>query len=76
MIEQGFHIGKRKWWVMVYYDVRTESELARIADALRAAGERSDHVDDAIANLRGWNRGSAFPGRRRQPSPCVPPMPG
>lgn len=60
MIEQGFHIGNRKWWVMVYYDVRTESELTRIADTLRAAGERSDLVDDAIANLRGWNRGYTF----------------
>ena len=60
MIEQGFHIGNRKWWVMVYYDVRTENELTRIADTLRAAGERSDLVDDAIANLRGWNRGYTF----------------
>lgn len=60
MIEQGFHIGNRKWWVMVYYDVRTESELARVADALTAAGEQSDFVDAAITNLRGWNRGYTF----------------
>lgn len=60
MIEQGFHIGNRKWWVMVYYDVRKEGEFSRVADALLSAGAMKYMVDDAIANLRGWNRGYTF----------------
>lgn len=60
MIEQGFYIGKRKWWVMVYYDVKTKSDFRKLEGALAATGCPSHMADDAIANLKGWNRGYTF----------------
>jgi len=60
MIEQGFHIGNRDWWVMVYYDVRTPSDLQKVVGALTASGCPDNKVKEAVANLEGWNRGYTF----------------
>lgn len=60
MIEQGFHIGKRDWWVMVYYNVRTDSDRERVADALTAAGCLPENVMQAVENLDGYNSGYTF----------------
>jgi len=60
MIEQGFYIGNRRWWVMVYYDVRTEGELRKVEGALAASGCPRGMIEGAIENLRGWNRGYTF----------------
>lgn len=60
MIEQGFHIGDRDWWVMVYYDVRTPDDLRKVEGALMASGCPDNSISEAIDNLRGWNRGYTF----------------
>ena len=60
MIEQGFYIGKRDWWVMVYYDVRTSDDLRKVEGALMASGCPNDMLESAVENLKGWNRGYTF----------------
>lgn len=60
MIEQGFHIGSRDWWMMVYYDVRTSEDMRKVEGALMASGCPSDSIAEAISNLKGWNRGYTF----------------
>ena len=60
MIEQGFSIGQRDWWVMVYYDVRTPSDMQKVEGALVASGCPYDNVMEAMTNLDGWNRGYTF----------------
>lgn len=60
MIEQGFSIGSRDWWVMVYYDVTTDSDLQKVEGALLASGCPRDMTYNAIENLKGWNSGYTF----------------
>ena len=60
MIEQGFSIGSRDWWVMVYYDVATDSDLQKVEGALLASGCPRDMTNNAIENLKGWNSGYTF----------------
>lgn len=60
MIEQGFSIGNRNWWVMVYYDVRTPEDLRKVEGALMASGCPINMLKPAIENLQGWNRGYTF----------------
>jgi hypothetical protein len=60
MIEQGFSIGNRNWWVMVYYDVRTPDDLRKVEGALMASGCPKEMLKPAIENLKGWNRGYTF----------------
>lgn len=38
MIRQGFHVGRRDWYVMAYYDIRTAADLEDAHEALLAAG--------------------------------------
>lgn len=60
MIEQGFQIGNRDWWVMAYYDVRTPEDLRKIEGTLMASGCPDRSIAEAISNLKGWNRGYTF----------------
>jgi len=60
MIEQGFYIGKRDWWVMVYYDVRTPDDFQKAEGALMAAGCPEYMRSEALAKLHEWNRGYTF----------------
>ena len=60
MIEQGFYIGKRDWWVMVYYDVRTPDDFQKAEGALMAAGCPEYMRSKALAKLHEWNRGYTF----------------
>jgi hypothetical protein len=71
MIEQGFHIGSRKWWVMVYYDVRTSEDMRKIEGALMASGCPSESIIEAIDNLKGWNRGYTFTNLKTKTSVMV-----
>jgi hypothetical protein len=45
---------------MVYYDVRTKEDRDAVAKALKAAGCRQEDVEQAVANLEGWNSGYTF----------------
>jgi len=57
MIEQGFSIGNRDWWVMVYYDVRTPEDLRKVEGALMASGYSHEKIELAVENIGGWNGG-------------------
>lgn len=56
MIKQGFNIGNRDWWVMVYYDVEP-SDLAETEGVLLASGCTREQAEDAIDNLQHPNTG-------------------
>jgi hypothetical protein len=71
MIEQGFHIGSRDWWVMVYYDVRTSEDMRKVEGALMASGCPSDSIAEAIDNIKGWNRGYTFTNLKTKTSVMV-----
>ena len=71
MIEQGFHIGSRDWWVMVYYDVRTSEDMRKVEGALMASGCPSNSIAEAIDNLKGWNRGYTFTNLKTKTSIMV-----
>ena len=60
MIEQGFSIGNRNWWVMVYYDACTPEDLRKVEGALMASKCPMEMMKPAIKNLEGWNGGYTF----------------
>lgn len=60
MIRQGFHIGDRDWWVMVFYDMRTERDLNEVYESLLAAGCESDRAQRACMTLSRWNCGYTY----------------
>ena len=60
MIEQGFAIGSRHWWVMVYYDVRTEDDRRKVEGSLMASGCPDDMIRNALDNLQHINSGYTF----------------
>lgn len=66
MIEQGFHIGNRDWWCMVYYNVRTDIDRERVKEALLAAGCPAYDVQKAVNNLAGYNSGYTFTNFNRR----------
>lgn len=51
MIKQGFHIGNRDWWVMVYYDVEPHN-LTEIEGVLLSSGVNRDEAETTCRNLR------------------------
>lgn len=56
MIQQGFYIRKnipRPWWIMVYYNVKTESDRDKAYGALLANGSGWDRADEALKILKG-----------------------
>lgn len=56
MIRQGFHIGNRNWWVMVYYDVKPEN-LTEIEGVLLASRLTKQQTAEALDNLQHPNTG-------------------
>lgn len=71
MVEQGFYIGNRDWWVMVYYDVRTPEELKKVRGSLMASGYPPKQIDNAIENISGWNSGYTLSDFSRRTSIIV-----
>ena len=51
MIKQGFNIGNRDWWVMVYYDVEPHN-LTEIEGVLLSSGVNRDEAEATCRNLR------------------------
>lgn len=60
MIKQGFHIGNRNWWVMVYYDIRSEADLNEVFEVLMASGCSDDMAQKACISLSRYNTGYTF----------------
>ena len=71
MIEQGFQIGNRDWWVMFYYNAQTPDDLRKIEGTLMASGCSDRSIAEAIINLKGWNRGYTFTNLKTKTSIMV-----
>lgn len=60
MIEQGFYIKDNilePWWVMVFYNVKTEDDYQKVYGSLLAIGETLAKAQDAIKMLHNKNTG-------------------
>ena len=60
MVTQGFSIGDRNWYVMVYYDIRSEKDLQEVRKTLLASGCPRYRTDEACWVLSMWNKGYTF----------------
>lgn len=60
MVRQGFSIGKRDWYVMVYYDVADGADLYDVYEALVAGGCPRESADKACDVLSGLNHGYTY----------------
>jgi hypothetical protein len=60
MIEQGFYIKDNilePWWVMVFYNVKTEDDYQKVYGSLLAIGETYEKAQEAIEMLNKPNTG-------------------
>lgn len=60
MIQQGFYLTKKipsRWWVMTYYDIKTDDDLQRVFGALLASGVTTEDANNAIQELSNDNSG-------------------
>ena len=60
MIEQGFYIKENipePWWVMVFYNLKTEEEYKKVYGSLLAIGETFKNAQEAIDMLHNQNTG-------------------
>lgn len=60
MIQQGFSLGKRDWYIMCAYDIRTRRDMREVRRTLLAAGCDADRTDEALWVLSMWNKGYTF----------------
>lgn len=60
MIQQGFSVGDRDWYVMCAYDIRTSSDLKEVRRTLLSAGCDEYKADEALSVLQMWNNGYTF----------------
>ena len=60
MIQQGFSVGERDWYVMCAYDIRTKRDLMETRRTLLAAGCDESSAGEAVSVLSGWNKGYTF----------------
>lgn len=60
MIKQGFNIGTRDWYIMAYYNVRTDKELSEVADILRSVYCSASDITKAVRVLSEPNHGYTF----------------
>lgn len=60
MVAQGFSIGKRDWYVMCYYDIRSEQDLREVRKTLLAGGCPRYKADEAVWVLSMWNKGFTY----------------
>ena len=60
MVRQGFYVGRRKWYVMAYYNVATKDDLGEVEETLLAAGCPEKDVAEALRMLSQHNSGMTF----------------
>ena len=65
MIQQGFSVGDRDWYVMCAYDIRTKRDLAEVRRTLLAAGCGVNAADEAISVLSDYDKGYTFTNFRQ-----------
>lgn len=60
MIQQGFHIGDRDWWIMALYDIKTDEDYEEAEDTLIAAGQKPAYAQKVINELMWPNTGYTY----------------
>ena len=60
MIQTGFWIGERDWWVMATIDIKGERDLGEVFKALMACGCPNDEAQKACMVLSKRNSGYTF----------------
>ena len=60
MIQQGFHIGDRDWYIMVTYDIQTVGDLSEVEKSLLSVGCRVQTVRAAVDTLVEPDTGFTF----------------
>jgi hypothetical protein len=60
MIQTGFWIGRRDWWIMANFNVSGEKDLNEVYKALLASGSPDDEARHACMVLSSKNSGYAF----------------
>lgn len=60
MIKQGFHVGDRDWWVMVYYGVDGTRDLKEVYETLMLGGSANDAAQRACMVLSREDTGYTF----------------
>ena len=68
MIRQGFSVGDKRWYVMGYYDVKTENDFEEVRIALLSSGCDEGLVEDAVENLRLKDSGFTFTNKKEKNS--------
>lgn len=51
MIKQGFSIGDRDWYIMAYYDIRTNDDFYEVEEALIASGLKAAYAQRVVNEL-------------------------
>ena len=60
MIRQGFTIGDRDWWIMAFYNIKTEEDYDEVEDALIAAGQKPAYAQNVVNELLWPNTGYTY----------------
>lgn len=60
MIQQGFSLGDRDWYIMCAYDIRTKRDFSEVRRTLLAAGCEESKADEALWVLSMWNKGFTY----------------
>lgn len=60
MIQQGFSIGERDWYVMCFYDVFSADDLDEVKKTLLSAGCSRGRAEEAVWVLSMPNKGYTF----------------
>lgn len=60
MVRQGFWIGDRDWWIIGYYNIKTQDDLNDIFNVLLASGSETEKARQAVKVLSKENTGYTF----------------
>lgn len=64
MIKQGFSIGDRDWYIMAFYDIRTDEDFEEIQETLIASGQKPAYAQRVCNELMWPNTGYTYTNYR------------
>lgn len=60
MIKQGFSIGDRDWYIMAYYDIKTDKDFDEVEEVLIASGQKPAYAQKVVTELMHPNTGYTY----------------
>lgn len=60
MIKQGFSIGDRDWYIMAYYDIKTDNDYDEVEEVLIAGGQKPAYAQKVVTELMHPNTGYTY----------------